>query len=452
MTKEVDSASYRSILSDPTTKKLVVSQVFFGLSSGISGFLTTFFLIFLDGGNTTVALGHFTIYYLVSNAAFAVTLGPSAILLDRIGRKKILVTGAVLSAASTFMLPLSRVWWHMLFAGAVSSVGGSLVSPAVNSIIADISAGYRREKSYGAITATSIVPGTAGAMILIVYSSLFHGVLPEMLYYEYGLLAAAFLAALGTIPAFFVRESYKSSAHSEVSSKDGNRGSHMANHHSRAQPVADKEEGDSYVVPDSLRRNGVLLRILAINILIGTGAGFIVPIFQFYWYSVFGLPQTFVYLISTLGDLGMAGGSLLAPSLARRVARTGGRVTTIVVCQATSIVCAGVVAIAPTLGNLWVAIVSYVLRQDLMNMISPLTQAMLMDHTPVNRRGALNSLTTLLFGGPNAVSDVISGNIIIPSFGWGYSFSILIILYTIGTGLYFTTRKQDKAALCAQGR
>ena len=389
---------------------------------------------------------------MVSNLTFAATLGPSAILLDRIGRKRVLVAGALLSALSTFMLPLSRVWWQLLFAGAVSSIGGSLLSPAVNSIIADISLGYRREKSYSAMMATSIVPGTAGATILMVYAKLFHGVLPDSIYYEYALFAAAFLAIIGAVPVFFVKESFKHSISPVIPPSGDRKGSDPVEHDSREVPMVGKSEGPTYVVPDSLRRNHVIMKIFLINVLIGTGAGFIIPIFQFYWYTVFNLPQEFVFFISTLGDIGMAGGSLLAPSLAKRVARTGGRVTTIVACQAASILCAGVVAVAPWFSNLWLAIVSFVLRQDLMNMISPLTQAMLMDHTPVNRRGAMNSATTLLFGAPNAVSNVFSGNIVIPAVGWGYSFLALITLYTIATGLYFTTRKQDRDVLCAQGR
>jgi MFS family permease len=451
MKKERDPTSYRSILSDLTIKKLVLSQAFFGLSSGISGFLTTFFLIYLDGGDTNVALGHFTIYYFVSNLAFAAALGPSAIFLDRIGRKKILVMGASLLAVSAFMLPLSRVWWHLLFAGAVSSIGGSLLSPAVNSIIADISRGYRREKSYSAMMATNIVPGTVGATILIIYARLLHGVLPDTMYYEYALFGAAFLALVGTVPLVFVHESFKRSASPVIPPTETTKSSDSGKHDSRRASFTDESDKATYVVPDSLRRNRVIIKILLTNVLIGTGAGFIIPIFQFYWLT-FHIPQEFVFFISTLGDIGMAGGSLLAPSLARRVAKTGGRVTTIVACQTAAIVFAGLVAVAPWFNNLWLAIVSYVLRQDLMNMINPLTQAMLMDHTPVNRRGAMNSVTTFLFGAPNAVSDVFSGYIIIPAFGWIYSFLALITLYTVSTSLYFTTRKQDTAVLCAQGR
>jgi MFS family permease len=455
MKKEFDSRSYRSILSEPTIKKLVLSQVFFGLSSGISGTLTAFFLIYLDGGNTSLALSHYSIYYLVSNLTFAATLGPSAILLDKIGRKKILLTGAILTAVSVFMLPLSRVWWHLLFAGAVSSIGGSFLSPAVYSIIADISVGYRREKSYSAIMATSIVPGTVGATILMIYAKLFQGVLPDTVYYGYALFAAAFLAAIGVIPIFFIKESYPRSVSPTPPQSEDKKVSAPLRHDSHITPQGDNGEDATYTVPKSLRRNRVIMKILLINVLIGAGAGFIIPIFQFYWYTVFNLPQEFVFFISTLGDLGMAGGSLLAPSLARRVARTGGRVTTIVVCQAASIACAGVLSVVPWFSNLWLAIFSYVARQDLMNMINPLTQAMLMDHTPENRRGAMNSVTTLLFGGPNSISDLVSANIITTSpfpFGWAYSFFALIALYTAATGLYFTTRKQDKAVLRAQGR
>jgi MFS family permease len=454
MKKERDSESYLSILSDPTIKKLVLSQVFFGLSGGISNFLTTFFLIYLDGGDTDLALAHYGIFYMVSNLVFGFALLPSGILLDRVGRKKVLSVGVSLSVLGSFILPFSTVWWHLLIAGTTGSLGGSLLSPAVNSIIADISLGYRREKSYSAMMATSIVPGTVGATLLIIYAKLFHGVLPDTIYYTYALFAAAFLALFGAIPAFLVRESFKRPTGSVSAAPKKSKDSDPDQREPRAKPIVSGDQDSTYVVPGSLRKNNVLKKIILINVLIGTGAGFIIPIFQFYWYQVFSLPQEFVFFISTLGDVGLAGGSILAPSLARRVAKTGGRVNTIVYCQAAAIACAGILAVVPWYRNLWLAIVSYVARQDLMNMINPLTQAMMMDHTPVTRRGAMNAVQALAFGGPNGVSVNVTPILVsaYPTFGWAYSFFALITLYSASTTIYFTTRKKDRAILRGQGR
>ncbi|WXG46570.1 MAG: MFS transporter [Candidatus Atabeyarchaeum deiterrae] len=446
--------SWSSILHDPTMGKLVLSQAFFGLSYGIYNVFSMLFLSYLDGYDSVLYIAHYGIWYLVSNLSFGFIIIPAGMLIDRVGRKWVLRIGVALIALSSFMTPLSTVWWHLLIPGAISSLGNALVAPAQSSMVADVSHGYRREKSYSLMMASQLLFSTAGTVSLTLYSYFYKGVLPDNAYFVLFLFVSAMLAFVGAIPIFFVGESLERSqklSYPPQSDSDSRKPSDDLASKIRTS----KNLGRDYLAPPSLRTNGVVLKIILINFLIGLGAGFIIPLFTYYWKDVFKLADWMVLLITVFGDGGLVAGALLAPWMAKRAGRTGGRVGMIVACQSASILCAVFLSAVPWFQYLPLAVVAYVLRQDLMNMISPLTSAMLMDHSPVTRRGAVNAAQTIAFTVPNGVSVILSGIIINSSpsdFGWAYSFFVLITLYIISTWVYYTTRKKDKAVILSQAR
>jgi MFS family permease len=221
-----------------------------------------------------------------------------------------------------------------------------------------------------------------------------------------------------------------------------------------ALPVEiESKVGQSYEVPSSLRRNRVVQKVLAINLLIGFGAGFIIPLFTYYWGYIFKLSDEAIIGITVLGYIGMAAGSLVTPWVARHATKYGGRVGTIVAFQSASIVFAGYLAIVPFQMNLSLAVIAYIARTDFMNIISPLTSALLMDHSPANRRGLVNSLVNIAFSVPNGISPSFTSMILIAvpaPYGYTYSISFMVSLYLVGSVIYATTRKADRLVRLSQ--
>jgi MFS family permease len=414
-------------------------MAFSGLSYGIYNNLIYFFIPYLDKGVDSI--GHFALTYLAFQIMMSISLPIAGILTDRIGRKPILMIGASTVAVGTFILPLATEWWHIVYFQMVTAAGYAFVSTAQNCVVADVTTEYRREKAYSITMSFSMLFSVIGTVALIVYSFTYDGVLPSEVYYFLPSILAAILAVLATIPLFLIRLPPRAEGSDSCSSPIEKTGS------SSAAPKGMPDLKQLYKPPRTLWGNSVVLKIIAFEGIIGFGAGFLVPLFNYYWRDIFHLPQPIIYSIALLGELGVAIGGLVAPWLARRAKRLGGRVGTTVACQLASIACAAYLATVPYFSVLLPAVLAFIARQALMNMVNPLMSAITMDHTPHDRRGRVNSLMQLMFNVPNGVSPNLSSLLIgdPPSaFGYTYSALVLVTTYIGGTALLSTTRKKDK--------
>ncbi|WXG43989.1 MAG: MFS transporter [Promethearchaeati archaeon SRVP18_Atabeyarchaeia-1] len=438
--------------------KLLVFLVFSGLSGGTYSILVMFFMAYLDGGVESIYRGHYSLYYLVGSLALSSLLVPSGFLADKVGRKRALIIGGSLSAVGGFIAPLSTEWWHLLLGSGLLSAGSALISPAQASLVADITRGYKREKSYGLVAFASVGSTTVGTLFFMVYSAFFATILQSDFYYRFMLAFSAVLGLLAVIPLFFIGTPHRVDKDRPASpsidigrfpiDKAGDSEQYGMT------PTRKAEEPERlYEPPKSLWNSRVVQKIIAINVLIGFGAGFIIPLFTYYWRDIFRLSDESIAGITVLGDVGMALGSMVTPWVARHATKHGGRVGTIVAFQTASIAFAGYLAIVPFQMNLYLAVIAYIARTDLMNMIGPLTSALLMDHSPANRRGVVNSLVSIAFSVPNGISPSLTSLILnaVPTpYGYTYSISAMVFLYSISSVIYATTRKADRLVRSTQ--
>jgi MFS family permease len=421
--------------------KIVFFQIFNGLSAGIYSILIMLYLSdYIDVGLGDIYLFHYAIYYLVGNLTLSIFLIPGGLFADKFGRKPALVFGALLLAINGFIPPFATQWWQLLPASAINGVGTALYNPAQASLIADISSGYRREKSYSAAYFTNIGFTAIGLVIFSTYASIFHASVSTLEYYQLMLIVSAILGLGAVLPIALLRKP-------QIIARE------KCDDPATQRMTIQQEELCG--VPSRLKRNGVVIRLLAINLLVGLGAGFIIPVFTYYWKNVFSLSDATVTNIQVVGYIGLVAGSMLTPWLAKHAKVLGGRVGTIVVFQGVSILCAAYLAIAPLQGILYLAITAYVGRLVLMNAISPLTSALLMDHSPSGKRGLYSSLISIAFNVPNCVSPIFTYFYYIgaqPPYGFTYPISILVLLYSLADIIYVTTRKADISMLKAQKR
>jgi MFS family permease len=395
---------------------------------------------YIDVGLGDIYLAHYAIYYLVSSLTVSLLLVPGGLFADKYGRKPALVIGACLMAANGFIPPFATQWWQLLPAAAINSVGSALFSPAQASIVADVSSGYRREKSYSVVYFTTQGFTTIGLVIFSLYATAFQTAVATATYYQLMLLVSAILGLGAVFPIILLKKP-------QVTAKE------KCEDPATRRIVTQQEELCG--VPPQLGRNSVVIKLLAINFLVGLGAGFIIPIFTYYWIDVFSLSDAAVTNITIIGYVGLVIGSMFTPWLAAHAKVLGGRVGTIAVFQGVSVVCAAYLAIAPLQGILYLAATAYVARMVLMNAISPLTSALLMDHSPSEKRGLYNSLISIAFNVPNSVAPIFTYffyTSIKPPYGFVYPISILVLVYAIADIIYVTTRKADIAMLKAQKR
>ncbi len=417
-----------------------------------------FFIKYLDGNVESLYLAHYSLYYLVGNLTLSILLIPAGIFTDKIGRKHALAIGVTLIAIGGFIAPLAKQWWHLLFASVILSAGSAVTSPAQASLVADISAGYRREKSYSIVAFTSVGSLTVGLLVFIVFSALSTVAVAADFYYRFLLMLSGTLGLIAVIPIFLMRKSplFDKNRFKEKSVEDHGQPTDRPERHEESLQQLTKSESksvNSYLVPDLLKRNRIVQKILLINVLIGLGAGFIIPLFTYYWGDVFKISNLEVAMITDLGYIGMALGSLVTPWVARRATKYGGRVGTIVAFQSASIVFAGYLAVVPWQMNLSLAVIAYIARTDFMNIIGPLTSALLMDHSPMKRRGVINSMVGIAFNVPNGISPYFTSMIlsVVPEpYGYAYSIWALVFLYSISSVIYLTIRKADRLVRLSQ--
>lgn len=436
-------SSWSSIAKDPVLNKIVYFQVFNGLSSGIYGILIMLYIEYLDAGlGTSIFIAHYAIYYLVGNLANSILLIPGGVFADKFGRKPALVIGAWLMAINGFIPPFATQWWQLLPASLINAAGTSLYTPAQASLVADVSYGYRRTKSYSVVYFTSVGFTTVGLVIFSLSAAIFQAAIATAAYYQLMLIVSAILGLGAVVPIILLRKS-------EVNVEKQREESAITRRTTR-------EQEELFGVPAELARNGIVVKLLVINLLIGLGAGFIIPLFTYYWKAPpFNLPDATVGVITILGFVGITIGNMFTPWLSRHVKVLGGRIGTIVVFQGVSIVSAAYLAIAPLQMSLYPAIAAYVARTVFINAISPLTSSLLMDHSPMEKRGLYNSLISIAFGVPNSISPLFTYfiyNSVPPSYGFTYPILILVFLYTISVIIYATIKKADSSMLSAQKR
>lgn len=180
----------------------------------------------------------------------------------------------------------------------------------------------------------------------------------------------------------------------------------------------------------SLRRLNwaFLLKAILPHVFITCGAGVVVQFMNLYFKDVFRLSDnTIGYLMAAQGvATGLA--ALLAPVLAERF----GRVRTVVFTEIASI--PFMIWMGAT-GNVLYAQICFVVRAALMNMASPVANAMLMEFSSREEQSILNALLVFVQAIMWSVAAWIYGHLLGGSYS--KSFYVAALLYAIAALLYF---------------
>ncbi|MGA2626526.1 MAG: MFS transporter [Candidatus Bathyarchaeia archaeon] len=150
---------------------------------------------------------------------------------------------------------------------------------------------------------------------------------------------------------------------------------------------------------------GIIMKFSTANLLIGLGAGLIIPLIPTWFYLRFNETDVFSGPLIASANIIMGLTAVGAPRIARRV----GLVKGIVMTQAMSTIFLLVIPFCPTA---IVAGVFYVIRAVLMNMASPLSDTFLMSMIAEDERAIASSFNVVLWELPNAASTVVGGSLL----------------------------------------
>jgi len=186
---------------------------------------------------------------------------------------------------------------------------------------------------------------------------------------------------------------------------------------------------------NSILRDKKLSRLVASHLLIGFGAGLIVPLFNVFMSNKLGASTSQIGIIMSVGQIATALGGLLVPLVVRRL----GQVATVVVLRLASIPFLLIIANAPNLQLLGAA---YFLRTALMNMTNPVDSSFTMEMAG-EKRVAMSSLLSGMNTITRAISVLASGWIM-ARFSYAVPYYLTCGLYAVTTLLFWRWFRREK--------
>jgi len=184
------------------------------------------------------------------------------------------------------------------------------------------------------------------------------------------------------------------------------------------------------------------LKLALPNLVIGFGAATLIPYMNVFFVERFHMSDRVLGLLFSLSALLTGLACFLGPRL---VGNLGGKVRAVVLGQATSLVFLLVIGFSP---YVWLAVIGFLVRAALMNMVAPLFDAFAMEQTPAAEHGAVNSVRNLAWNFGWAVGPYVSG-VVQQHYGFTPLFVNTAVLYAIGIALtwaFFRPKAQPDLA------
>lgn len=383
---------YRTLSRD--AKLLIAAGMISSIPFGVVAVALPIYLSFL--GYPEVVIGGF---FSIVGAVAVVLAIPFGILADRFGRKRMMIVGGVTGGFAFMLLP-SAENPVVLYASAITAgLSQALAFSTLQALLADASTEENRTTVFGvsfflgaAATALASLAASspdylrsAGWDVVAAYSPLFLGTAATLIF--------------GAVILLWVR----------LPERGGSR--------------------ERSLLPRRSAR--IISKFFVANIIIGLGAGLIVPIFSLWFFLKFGQTEGFVGPLFAAGNALNAVAFLAAPVLAGR----HGLVRTVVALQGTAtFLLLGMALTPPATAWLMVASALYLGRNATMNMTWPVMTSFLMGTVDPAERSAASAVVGVSFRLPFAVSTAFGGAMMaqdadLPLF-------VTTSLYAVGTAAF----------------
>jgi len=328
---------------------------------------------------------------------------PAGWMADRWGRRRIIVGGALVDGLAQFTRASSLHPGAILAGSFVSGAGQAMLAIAAAPFIAEHSGSRERTHLFSAFFAAVLFAGVIGNIlggwIPPLLLRLPPGARPDLLgAYRTSLLIGAAFVLAGTLPLALLK--------GHVEKPTPHLGRRLA------------------------RADFRLMAPIALNsILIGLGAGLVIPFMNLYFARRFACSSAQIGSFFSAAQVVTAVASLVGPAIARRF----GKLRTAVSSELLSL------PFLVTLGaekHLGIAVTAFLFRATLMQASTPLLNAFVMDVLPQELRARSTSLNNLLWNLGWAVSATLAGAII-ERFGYDVPFYCTAVLYAIAASSFF---------------
>ena len=350
-------------------------------------------------GYETVVIG--TVFS-IQGAVAVVLIIPFGILGDRYGRKRIVVLGGLLSAGSFLLFPFADVVAVLYLAAVLAGLAGALAFAPYQAMLADVSREEERTAVFGMSSFVGAASGGLGALAAStpdLLRSAGWGLLPR---YAPLFVGCGIVILLGAV--LVARLPLREERH--VSRRG--------------------------LLP---RRSARLIsKFFVSNMIIGLGAGLIIPIFSLWFLFKYGQTEAFTGPLFAVGSVTNAIAFLVAPLLARE----HGLVRTVVTLQAAAtflLLGLALLPEAPVLPWLLLASALFLARNATMNMSSPVSTSFLMGAVPPEERSSASAVVGVSFRLPFAVSTTFGAAMMAQDAD--FPLFVTASLYAVGVTVFY---------------
>jgi len=371
-----------------------------GFSLGIMRLLFNFYILSL--GHDRAFLGT-----LVALPPLVITFAavPAGMLGHRIGYRATLIAGAALLVGSMLGLSLSTAAIALVLFSVGRGLSQTLTSVSSAPFMAENSEASERTHLFSVQFATRMLASFFGLLLAGVLPSLvavgFGIGAEDPLAYRVSIWVGAGLLALAILPLLRMTRLPEST-----------------------EPRPRAKLREMFHAP------GKLVRLFLPQVIIGFGAGALVPFLNVFFKTEFGLSDSVIGVLFAFQSVVMALATLVGPIVAARLKR----IRAVVVVQLLSIPFLILLGYAPLVS---LSAIGFLARGSLMNMGNPLYTAFAMEAVAPERRPTASALMQMSWQGTRGVSAFVSGYL---QEGPGFSalFPITIGCYLLASGLIYT--------------
>lgn len=374
----------------------------------------------------------------IQSLATAIMFVPIGLGGDRFSRKRLLIAGALFSGifliGRSFDYSASGLIWFAVFSGLFAGVFQVLAIPFLAENVKK-SQRLKMFSYYSSLVLASQVLGSLGGGV---FADLLHtlGIAKVT-----GLQTVLFIGGAATLAAFipmlFVSDD-KTPAQTVTT------GAVPAAISSEDKNLSTTEQPGK--LQDKKKDSRLIGQFVITQLLIGFGSGLVVPYLNLYFTNRFSVSLSAMSLLISLGQIMTIVSMLIGPTLAAKV----GSVRAVVIFQVFSL---PFLLLTGFTNVLFIASVSFLFRQALMNAANPIQSAILVDRVSDKRRGIANSLMQTAFMIGWATMGPVQ-SYLVTTYGtyWGYAitFSITGGLYVISSLMYYMMFKEPKPSACVR--
>jgi len=304
---------------------------------------------------------------------------PLGVLSDRIGRRRAMLLGVLVSTLGYAVQIIIHSPGWMLIAAFLAGLGFNLYLISQAPFMMAVSNEQTRVQLFSLNFGLNTISGVIGSLIagqlpvLLLYVS---GVVPGSADpYRFVLLGSVILSSLAMIPLFMIHEPARST--------------------------------HAIAIPFSKLKNLLFSRIIWLlflpNLLAGFGAAILMPYMNVFFVEKFSTSDQILGLLFGTGALFTGIGSILAPRLAVYLRS---KIKAVILSQSTSLIFLILMGFTPIS---WLAGLSYLARNTLMNLGVPLFSAFSMEQIPADVHGTANSILNISWILGWAVGPFLSG-------------------------------------------